>query len=443
LGVEDGDPWARPLETPGEGTWRPILRPLRAVTEHLPERDTVEPLLGRLSRALAELVNASRVAFWWYDPTRHALAMAREPFGFSPGDAPSLLPLSLADSEPTMPGDATIWRREDPGTDSAGAPGMLGQALGARDAIVAPWGVGEQRLGVVIACDSQRAAGFAQEDVRALQAVVTAAALMAERTWDGLRVASHDRETAGLQRRIDQSVQLEQTKTNLLRLVSHELRAPLAVLRGYLSMLEEGSLQLSELPSVLPLLRARVEEIGHLIDEIMETARLEDSVVTLAVHRVDLREVVAAAVRSLEPLAGSDHPLRLRLSERKAVVRGDRSRLALILTALIHNAIKYSPGGGEVQVECRVGPRTASVAISDHGIGIARRDRSRLFTRFGRIITPETEHIPGTGLGLYLARDLARRHGGDIEVRSWPGRGSTFTLRLPLSDPADEGGEVA
>jgi signal transduction histidine kinase len=104
----------------------------------------------------------------------------------------------------------------------------------------------------------------------------------------------------------------------------------------------------------------------------------------------------------------------------------------MIVTNLLHNAIKYSPRGGEVRVSCAVQDGTACVAVSDEGMGIAEADQARLFTRFGRIATEETRSIPGTGLGLYLARDLARRHDGGIGVSSQPGRGSTFTLTLPL-----------
>jgi two-component system sensor histidine kinase SenX3 len=114
-------------------------------------------------------------------------------------------------------------------------------------------------------------------------------------------------------------------------------------------------------------------------------------------------------------------------------VVGDRSRLSMIVTNLLHNALKYSPAGGEVRVTCRVADGTAEVAVHDQGVGIAAEDIGRLFTRFGRIVTPETAGIGGTGLGLYLARDLARRHGGDVRVESRPGEGSTFTLRLPAS----------
>ncbi len=427
----------------GREARRPVLRALGLLTEHLGEGGAMASLLGRLSRTLAELVDASRAAFWRYDPERRVLALEPEPFGFPPGRPPRLIPV-LPDDGLVVPGDAVVWSRADPDAGRPRVPGGLGDALGARDAIVVPWKAGDRRLGLVIACDSRRPRGFTREDAWTLRAAAAVAALVVEhKRADEALVAARDREAASLRRQVDQSIQLEQMKTNLLRLVSHELRTPLAVLRGYLSMIEEGSLRPHDLPSVLPLLRARVEEMGHLIDEIMEAARLEDSAIALAVHGLDLREVVTAAVRSVEPLAGAEHPIRLRLPRRPVPVRGDRARLTMILTALIHNAIKYSPDGGEIRIGCRTAARAASVSVSDHGVGIARRNRPRLFTRFGRIVTPETEHIPGTGLGLYLARDLARRHGGDIRVRSQPGRGSTFTLRLPLSAPSGETGEAA
>jgi signal transduction histidine kinase len=106
----------------------------------------------------------------------------------------------------------------------------------------------------------------------------------------------------------------------------------------------------------------------------------------------------------------------------------------MVVANLVHNALKYSPAGGEVRVSAsRAADGRAEVAVADEGVGIAAEDLDRLFTRFGRIVTPETAGIPGTGLGLYLARDLARRHGGDVGVTSEPGRGSTFTLALPAA----------
>ncbi|HZU16096.1 MAG TPA: HAMP domain-containing sensor histidine kinase [Candidatus Dormibacteraeota bacterium] len=437
--------WEPPVRrTDGRNRQGAILRALGLVGGHLGDGRGMGSFLGRLSRALAELVGASGVAFWRYDPERRLLSLEPEPCGFPPGRVPRLISAPLDAGGRVAPEEAVVWSRADPGSARASAPGWLLEALGARDAVVAPWKAGDRRLGLVVACDARRPGGFTEEDAWTLQAAAAAAALVVEhRQADDALTAARDREAERLRRQVERSIQLEQMKTNLLRLVSHELRTPLTVLRGYLSMIEDGSLRPRDLPSVLSLLQARVEEMGHLIDEIVEAARLEDSAMALSVQPVDLREVVTTAVRTLEPLAGPDHPLRLRMPRQRVPVKGDHSRLAMILTALIHNAIKYSPEGGEIRVDCRLGARTAAVAVSDRGVGIARRDRPRLFTRFGRIVTPETKHIPGTGLGLYLARDLARRHGGDIRVRSTPGRGSTFTLRLPLSTSDGETGAAA
>ena len=111
----------------------------------------------------------------------------------------------------------------------------------------------------------------------------------------------------------------------------------------------------------------------------------------------------------------------------------DEKRLTAMLTNLIDNAIKYSPGGGDIEVACEHDGRVARVTVRDHGIGINAEQAHMLFTRFGRLVTPETSHIRGTGLGLYLARETARLHGGDIHVSSTLGGGSTFTVVLPLA----------
>jgi signal transduction histidine kinase len=104
-----------------------------------------------------------------------------------------------------------------------------------------------------------------------------------------------------------------------------------------------------------------------------------------------------------------------------------------MLTNLIDNAIKYSPQGGEIEIRLDHDSRVATIMVRDHGIGIGAEQIPVLFTRFGRLVTPETSHIRGTGLGLYLARETARLHGGDIVVASEARAGSTFTVTIPLA----------
>ena len=146
-----------------------------------------------------------------------------------------------------------------------------------------------------------------------------------------------------------------------------------------------------------------------------------------------MRQAVAAVTEALRPLAGDNHPVRVQVPEHAVPVLADRARVETIVTNLIDNAIKYSPRGGHIDCTVEVRGGEALVAVTDQGIGIAGEDMKVLFTRFGRITSDATVSIPGTGLGLYLSRELARMQKGDLTARSEAGRGSTFVLQLPLA----------
>jgi signal transduction histidine kinase len=227
---------------------------------------------------------------------------------------------------------------------------------------------------------------------------------------------------------------LEKTKTQFLNLASHELRSPLGIINGYLSMLEQGSLgQLQESGlRAVEVLKAKTAELNLLVAQMLDSARLEDGRLALKRDRVDLREVAAEAMEVVRPLAGPDHVLTLETPPVPVTVMGDADRIKTIISNLLENAIKYSPNGGRIQCLVSIADRVATVRVVDGGVGIAREDLARIFNRFERIENRETSHVGGTGLGLYLSRELARQHGGDIQVESHPHSGSTFTLTLPL-----------
>ena len=244
--------------------------------------------------------------------------------------------------------------------------------------------------------------------------------------------------TAGLDRAIltERIASLERTKTEFLNLASHELRGPLTVLRGYLAMMGAGSMGpiSHQVRDVLPILEQKSEEMHSLVEQMIEAARLEEGGLKLHIEPGDLREIVGEAVQMTRPLADQEHPLEFESTEQSVPVAVDRERIGTILSNLLSNAIKYSPAGGEVVLSVARENGLAMVKVSDRGIGIAPEDQARLFTRFGRIENAATAHIGGTGLGLYLSRELARLHGGDLTVQSRPGAGSVFTLAVPLAD---------
>jgi signal transduction histidine kinase len=238
--------------------------------------------------------------------------------------------------------------------------------------------------------------------------------------------------------------ELEKVKSHILNLVSHELRSPLTVAVGYVSMLEEEALGplTPESRAVLPIVMSKLNAMETLVAEMLEVSRLEEGALVLKRRQTDLREICRETVATIRPLLDHQHRLSFVEPPEKAMVFADRDRVGTILTNLLSNAVKYSPEGGEIRCEVSAEARLVHVAISDQGLGIAPEDLPRLFTRFGRILTPENRGISGTGLGLYLSRELARQHHGDISVSSTTGVGSTFTLTLPATRLAPEGGEA-
>ena len=215
-----------------------------------------------------------------------------------------------------------------------------------------------------------------------------------------------------------------------LNLASHELRGPLAVVRGYNSMFEDGSISGPQVPKVAKLIEAKLAQMDLLIEQMMETARLEYGDLDLHKTAFDVGELLRTQVETFRPLTDG-HDLFTDLPEVPVRVLADRSRIGTVIANLVDNAIKYSPGGGEIRCTVRSGEGHVAVEVSDHGIGVARDHADRLFTRFGRLPTEENVSIAGTGLGLYLSREIALRHGGELTAESRPGEGSTFTLTLP------------
>lgn len=231
-------------------------------------------------------------------------------------------------------------------------------------------------------------------------------------------------------------LELERSKSAFLNLVAHELRSPLTVLRGYLSMFRDASpAQRQSLEErSLPALEAKTIEMSRLVDQMVEVARIEEGSIRLGADRVDLASLTEEVVELSRALEGGP-PNRIVLEPfpKELNVIGDGERIQMILSNLLSNALKYSPGGGEVTVFLDETEEFGRVAISDRGSGIPLAEQIRLFSRFMRVERPDADHVPGTGMGLYLSRELARRMGGDV-VLQWSGPGgSSFAVMMPLA----------
>jgi signal transduction histidine kinase len=255
-------------------------------------------------------------------------------------------------------------------------------------------------------------------------------------TVSRMRLSHSEQRARDLAAEHRRTVELEESKSDFLRLASHEVRAPLTVLLGYVGLLEDGmfgEVSTATREQVLPVLRAKVDELVALSEAMLQAARLDDGRLELEHELVDVRDLARDAASRVEPMLGPAHRLGLELPPAPVQVRGDAMRLVTVLVNLLANAVKYSPAGGEVRCTVRSGEGLAVITVSDQGIGIEAEDVPRLFTRFTRVASGVDSEIPGTGLGLYIARQLARKHGGDIIAASKRGVGSSFTVSLPLA----------
>jgi signal transduction histidine kinase len=233
--------------------------------------------------------------------------------------------------------------------------------------------------------------------------------------------------------RLERMAALDKLKSDFMNLTTHELRSPLAIVYGYLCMMDSGVLgELSvEMQEAVKASVQSVELMMQLVTELVEMARLDESRVTESARDpVDLADVVTEAARRV--LSSDGHQLRLEVGTEPVPVLGDRGQLLRVFSNIVDNAVKYSPRGGQVRVSLRRRGSRVTVDVTDQGVGIAAADMDRLFTRFGRIVSPANQGIAGTGLGLYLCREMVRRLGGEVTAASVEGKGSTFTVRLPV-----------
>jgi len=315
-----------------------------------------------------------------------------------------------------------------------GAAGTIAARLGTRYVVLARVRAQGRAYGV-LAVGFPREHAFDPEELRLLEAMGHLAGIAIDAAG---AVRLERGQSERMRQHAERSAELEGMKREFLLLASHELRSPLAVARGYADMLRDGSLGTppESFRRPLEVMQSKLGEIASLVDDMLETARLETGNLRLVRSAVDMGELVRSAVDVVRPGVSERHELEIELPGEPVMVRGDSERLRRIAVNLLDNAVKYSPAGGPVHCAVSRNRGNVRLQVSDHGVGIPEDALGRLFQRFGRIVTPSTSSIPGTGLGLYLCRELARAHGGDISVESQEGEGSTFTVSLPAEPPS-------
>jgi two-component system phosphate regulon sensor histidine kinase PhoR len=228
---------------------------------------------------------------------------------------------------------------------------------------------------------------------------------------------------------------LARAKDRFLRVAAHELRTPITALYASLQLYDHAPEMFDDPVQRAPLfarLRRQSVRLVKLVQQLLDSVQANAAELPLQRSDVDLVALAKDVVETSMPSSG---PRAVVVSDGPVVGRWDALRVEQVLTNLLSNAARYSPADGEVLVRVRSDGDSAMLSVRDRGIGIPQRDLDQLFTPFFRGANAHAHHAAGLGLGLHIAQEIVRRHGGRISVESKESEGTTFTVQLPLDAP--------
>lgn len=273
--------------------------------------------------------------------------------------------------------------------------------------------------------------------MHALLAAVAGFAAGASIAWALLRRRSSSGEAPAVPA-VDPDADLrhiESVRSRFLADVSHELRTPLTLIAGNIESVQQGDADRA--PYRLEVARRNARRLHRMVEELLELSRMEAGALELHAVTIDLTGFVRTIVPSFESLADlKDIDLILSAPDAAVPVRADPDRLEKVLYNLLSNALKFAPGGTVAVTLARDGG-WARIDVEDDGVGISEEALPHVFDRFYRSPRGEARRYEGSGIGLALTRELVELHGGEISVTSVEGRGTRFTVRLPLAVGAD------
>jgi signal transduction histidine kinase len=249
--------------------------------------------------------------------------------------------------------------------------------------------------------------------------------VFAESDFDGGRVV--------VLRDVTDDRRLERLRADFVATAAHELRTPLAAVYGAARTLRRADIDAQVSEQFLEMIESESERLRLVMDQLLVSAQLDRDDLHVRQQVVDLGDVctgLADAVRVRDPTV----ELSVDCPETEVLVEADAERLRQVAANLVDNAIKYSPGGGTVEIRVSERDGFGVLEVADQGLGIPADEQQRIFEKFYRLDPSMTRGIGGSGLGLYISRELVQQMGGELSVRSEVDRGSTFTVTLPLAN---------
>jgi PAS domain S-box-containing protein len=226
---------------------------------------------------------------------------------------------------------------------------------------------------------------------------------------------------------------LEKTRSDFVATASHELRTPLAAVYGAVRTLRREDVELSaeDRTTFLEMIESEALRLSHIVDQILLAGQLDADAVQLRLTESNPAEIAAGVIESASVHLPEGISLSLNADGGSAIMC-DENKLRQVLVNLLDNAIKYSPDGGKVGIRIEQNGALCLIEVSDEGLGIPSSEREKIFEKFYRLDPQQTKGVGGSGLGLYICRELVERMDGQLSVESEPGVGSRFRVALPI-----------
>ena len=248
-------------------------------------------------------------------------------------------------------------------------------------------------------------------------------------------ISERKRAEKQLRQLADDLSEMDRRKTEFLATLAHELRNPLAPIRNGLQIMQLAADKPATVARVRDVMERQVNQMVHLVNDLLDVARITRGQIELKLERADLKTIIASAVETSMPLIDTNqHQLQVTVTQQALPLDADPTRLAQVLGNLLNNAAKYTPAGGRIVLEARRDGQQAIIEVRDSGVGIPAESLATVFEMFTQVGQNMGRAQGGLGIGLSLVRRLAELHGGIVTVASpGAGLGSTFTVRLPLA----------
>jgi two-component system phosphate regulon sensor histidine kinase PhoR len=231
---------------------------------------------------------------------------------------------------------------------------------------------------------------------------------------------------------------LERVRKDFVANVSHELRTPLTSIKGYIEALLDGVKDdPKQCLEFLQILQKHANRLNNLIADLLILSQIESGRYHWKQEQVKVADLVERAISILKPIAENKRQtISVLIPSNLELLVGDPEKLIQVLINVLDNAIKYTPENGKISLEVKQAGDTIEIAVSDSGIGIPKKDLSRIFERFYRVDQARSRELGGTGLGLSIVKHIIEAHGGKVSVESELRKGSRFVLTLPVRPSA-------